>query len=171
MSTTQVDSENEDERLNRKLMELLNELRVALPGVQALFAFLLVLPFSQGFAKVSDIQRDVYAVALACAGIASLLLIAPSAYHRHRWPQLEKEGLDDKREMLRTQDHFAMAGMLFLAVAMTAVVFLVFDVLFGKATAALIALAMAAGFVGFWYVLPLSRRRKATKAKGLAPSE
>ena len=74
--------EDDKARVDRELIELLNELRVALPGVQVLFAFLLILPFSQGFAKTTTTQRDVYFVTLLCTVTASALLIAPSAYHR-----------------------------------------------------------------------------------------
>lgn len=155
------DGEDEKERLNRKLVELLNELRVALPGVQVLFAFLLILPFSQGFADVTDLQRNVYAVAVALAGLASLLLIAPSAYHRHRHPNLGKETIEDKEEMLLTQNRMAMGGLFCLMLAMTAVLFVVFDVLFGATTAILIAAVFAVAFAWFWYALPLSRRARA----------
>jgi hypothetical protein len=82
------DEDQEKERLNRKLIELLNELRIALPGVQVLFAFLLILPFNSGFAETDDLDRAVYAVSLGCAAVASALLIGPAAYHRHRFRRL-----------------------------------------------------------------------------------
>ena len=152
------DEEDEKERLNRKLIELLNEVRVALPGVQVLFAFLLVLPFSSGFEKVTDLQRSVYAFTLACAALASVLLIGPSAYHRHRWRQLDKETTLEKEEMLLAQSRFVVGGLLLVALAVTGVVFLVFDFLFGTSIAALVAAALALAFGWFWYGLPLSRR-------------
>ena len=152
------DDEDEKERLNRKLIELLNEVRVALPGVQVLFAFLLVLPFSSGFEKVTDLQRGVYAFALACAALASVLLIGPSAYHRHRWRQLDKETMAEKEEMLVAQSRFVVGGLLLVAVAVTGVVFLIFDFLFSTSIAAVVATAIALAFGWFWYGLPLSRR-------------
>lgn len=76
--------EDEKDRLNRKLVEFLNELRVALPGVQVLFAFLLILPFSQGFAEVTDLQRKVFAGTFLSAAMAVVMFIAPAAYHRLR---------------------------------------------------------------------------------------
>jgi hypothetical protein len=158
--TEQRQEEDEKERLNRKLIELLNELRVALPGVQVLFAFLLTLPFSSRFETITDLQRDVYAGALGCAAVASALLIAPSAYHRHRFSRLEEETVAEKREMLGAQDHLAIGGIFFLAIAMTAAVFVVFDVLFGSVEASIFTLVLAAVFGWFWYALPLSRRAR-----------
>jgi hypothetical protein len=112
------DEDQEKERLNRKLIELLNELRIALPGVQVLFAFLLILPFNSGFAETDDLDRAVYAVSLGCAAVASALLIGPAAYHRHRFRRLEEETASEKKEMIITQDHLAAGGILFLALAM-----------------------------------------------------
>lgn len=152
------DEEDPKERLNRKLIELLNEVRVALPGVQILFAFLLILPFSQGFEKVTTLQKGVYALAFACAAIASVLLIAPSAYHRHRWRQLDIETMEEKEEMLVAQSRFVIGGLMLIAIAVTGVVFLTFDVLFTTPVAGLTACFVFAAFVWFWYGLPLSRR-------------
>ena len=109
------DEEQEKERLNRKLIELLNELRIAIPGVQVLFAFLLILPFNSGFVETDDLDRAVYAGSLSCAAVASALLIGPAAYHRHRFRRLEEETASDKKEMIITQDHLAAGGILFLA--------------------------------------------------------
>jgi hypothetical protein len=159
-------NEDEKERLNRKLIELLNELRVALPGVQVLFAFLLTLPFSSRFGILTDLQRDVYAAALGFAAVASALLIAPSAYHRHRFARLEEEPIEEKREMLVAQDRMAVGGMFFLAIAMTTAVFVVFDVLFGSVRAGIISVALAAVFGWFWYALPLSRRARVRRSGG-----
>ena len=77
--------EDEKGRRDRELIELLNELRVAMPGVQVLFAFLLIVPFSSGYPKMTGLQRDVYFVAFLCAAVATILLIAPSAHHRLRF--------------------------------------------------------------------------------------
>ena len=143
------DEEDPKERLNRKLIELLNEVRVALPGVQVLFAFLLILPFSQGFDKVTALQKGVYALSFACAAIASVLLIAPSAYHRHRWRELDKEKMEEKEEMLVAQSRFVVGGLVLIALAVTGVVFLTFDVLFTTLIAGLAACFVLAAFVWF----------------------
>jgi hypothetical protein len=138
--------------LDQELIELLNELRVALPGVQVLFAFLLAVPFANGWNRVTDLQRDVFFLAFLCTAAASILLIAPSAYHRLRW----REG--DKEQMLRTSNRLAIAGTVFLALGMTAVVFLIGDILFKGLWAAVTSALVAGGCAWFWYGLPLSRR-------------
>ena len=74
--------ESEQERLDRNLSELLQELRVALPGVQVLFAFLLTVPFQQGFTRITPFQERIYFVTLLCTAISAAMLISPSAYHR-----------------------------------------------------------------------------------------
>jgi heme O synthase-like polyprenyltransferase len=141
-----------EEDLDRELIELLNELRVALPGVQVLFAFLLTVPFTQRFGRVTQTQQDAYLVALLATLVGSVLLIAPSAYHRIQWRQRDKE------QMLRTSNRLAIAGSVFLAIGMTASVFLIIDLIF-KQTVTAVVTAVAAGlFAWFWYALPLSRR-------------
>jgi Family of unknown function (DUF6328) len=137
--------------LDRELIELLNELRVALPGVQVLFAFLLAVPFSNGWKRVTEAQRDIFFVSFLCTAAASVLLIAPSAYHRLRW----REG--DKERMLRTANTLAIGGTVFLALAMTGVVLLITDLLFHAWWAALVTALTAGGFAWFWYGLPLVR--------------
>jgi Na+/melibiose symporter-like transporter len=147
-----VVEETHEERVNRELIELLNELRVALPGVQVLFAFLLAVPFSQRFDQTTELQRDTFMVALLSTLAGSVFLIAPSAYHRIRFRDRDKEVL------LQISNVFAIAGMFFLAVGMTAVVFLVTDLIFkGLATSVITALT-AALFAGVWFVLPLVRK-------------
>ena len=144
--------ETHEERVNRELIELLNELRVALPGVQVLFAFLLAVPFSQRFADVTDLQKDAYMVALLSTLAGSVFLIAPTAYHRIRFRDRDKEAL------LRISNVFAIVGVVCLAIGMTAVVFLVTDLLFKAATTALVTAGTAALFASVWFVLPLLRK-------------
>ena len=146
------DDERKSERdLDRELIELLNELRVALPGVQVLFAFLLIVPFSNGWQRVTEVQRWVYFVSFLCAAVSSALLIAPSAYHRIRW----REG--DKEHLLVTSNRLAIGGTIFLAAGMAATVFLITDVLFGNEWAALVAALTGALFACLWFVFPLLR--------------
>ena len=146
--------EDKRERINRELIELLNELRVALPGVQVLFAFLLILPFNPGFQKITSTERYVYFGSFIAAAVATALLIAPSSYHRIRFRA------HDKERMLFTSNRLAIAGMAFLAMAISGVVFLITDFLFSELTAALVTAAVAAWFAWLWYGLPLSRKLK-----------
>ena len=105
--------EDEAERLDRELIELLNELRVALPGVQVLFAFLLAVPFANGFPKLGRLDRDIFFAAFIATALSTVLLIAPSSYHRLRWRQ------HDKERMLVVSNILTIAGLASLAVAIT----------------------------------------------------
>ena len=145
-------AEDRKERLDRELIELLNELRVALPGVQVLFAFLLTVPFTQRFAQVTTFQRHVYFATLLCAAVASALLIAPSAYHRLQFRQR------DKKRMIQTSNRLSIGGLAFLALAIVGVVLLITDLLFGQGTVIAVTAATAVLFGWCWYGLPLSRR-------------
>lgn len=144
--------ETHDERVNRELIELLNELRVALPGVQVLFAFLLAVPFSQRFAETTALQRDTYMVALLSTLAGSVFLIAPTAYHRIRFRDRDKEAL------LLISNVLAIAGVVCLAIGMTAVVFLVTDLIFKALTTTIVTAGAAALFATVWFVLPLVRK-------------
>ena len=145
-------NESEKDRRDRELIELLNELRVALPGVQVLFAFLLAVPFTQRFAQVTELQKSVYFASVVLTAIATALLIAPTAYHRLRWRQRDKE------RMLVTSNRLSIAGTIFLALAMIAVVFLITDVLYGGWLVVVVTGVIASIFAWFWYGLPLLRR-------------
>jgi predicted membrane channel-forming protein YqfA (hemolysin III family) len=140
------------ERLDRELIELLNELRVALPGVQVLFAFLLAVPFTQRFEGLTSVQKDVFFAVFLSTAIATALLIAPSAYHRLRWRERDKE------QMLRTSNRLAIAGTAFLAAAIVGVVYLVTDLLFGLTASLLATFAAGVMFAWLWFGLPLVRR-------------
>jgi cellobiose-specific phosphotransferase system component IIC len=146
-----VPEESHEERINRELIELLNELRVALPGVQVLFAFLLAVPFTQRFQSVTDLQKDAFMVALLCTLAGSVFLIAPTAFHRIRFRDHDKEAL------LKISNLLAIAGLVFLALAMTASVFVITDVLFKAAVTATVTAVTAALFVLVWFALPLLR--------------
>jgi FlaA1/EpsC-like NDP-sugar epimerase len=141
--------ESEEERHNRELIELLNELRVALPGVQVLFAFLLAVPFANGFPKLSALDRDIFFVAFIATALSTVLLIAPSSYHRLRWRQ------HDKERMLIISNALTIVGLFLLAVAITATVFVITDFLFHHAWAATFTAIVAAAFLVLWYGLPL----------------
>jgi len=141
--------ESPKERHDRELIELLNELRVALPGVQVLFAFLLAVPFANGWKTVTDFEKDVFSVAFLAAAIASALLIAPSAYHRLRWR------IEDKGRIVSISNRLAIAGLFFLAIAMVACVLFVTSYIFDSRTAALTTAAVALVYVVLWYGLAL----------------
>ena len=132
-----------------ELIELLNEVRVALPGAQVLLAFLLVAPLNDGFDAVDDLGTALYLVSLSATVVATVLLMAPTAYHRLRWRERNKE------RMLRISNRLAIAGMAFLALALTAAVFVVVNVLHESVLAATFGAAAGLLFALGWFVLPL----------------
>lgn len=144
--------ESEAERLDRNLGELLQELRVALPGVQVLFAFLLAVPFQRNFEEITDFQEGVYFATLLLTALSAALLIAPSAYHRitFRYQQ--------KYRLVFLANRLAIAGLGSLALAMTGAIVLITDILFGTIATIAIGVAAFAVFVVLWYLLPLRRR-------------
>ena len=144
--------EDKTERVNRELIELLNELRVALPGVQVLFAFLLVLPFQQGFAEITDADRGVYVTALIASALAAALLIAPSMYHRLNFRRQVKE------QMIFDSNKLMVAGMLLLGIGVACSIFLIVDVVYGETAAFVATAATALVYALAWLALPLARR-------------
>jgi hypothetical protein len=148
--------ESEAERNDRNLAELLQELRVAGLGVQVLFGFLLSLPFTVRFVRLSQGQRNVYLVSLLLAALSTGLLCGPVAYHRlvfHR---------HEKHQLLRTANVMALVGLGTVGLAISAAVLLVTSYVVGGISAPLIAAGTVATLGGLWFVLPLARRRGST---------
>jgi uncharacterized integral membrane protein len=144
--------ESDTERLDRNLSELLQELRVALPGVQVLFAFLLTIPFNQRFALLTTAQERIYLATLLSTTIAATLLIAPTAYHRLNFRKQQKGRL------VFIANRLSIIGLGFLALAMTGVVLLITDFLFSTVITVACTTFAALMFATFWYALPLWRR-------------
>ena len=144
--------ENQQERNARELIELLNELRVILPGVQFLFAFLLTVPFSQRFSELDGLESGVFFVTLLCTAIATALLMAPSAQHRVLW----REGVREQR--LKLGNTLTIVGMIFLVPAMVGAVFVVADFIFGSGVALASTLLLVLFFAFLWFALPLRYR-------------
>jgi hypothetical protein len=140
------------QRLDRNLEEMTGELRVVVTGVQVLFAFLLIVPFNSGFAGVGPFERAVYFATLLCSTLAAVCTIAPAAYHRLLFRS------DDKRHLVLVANRVAIAGLVFLALAMCGALLLVTTKLFGSTTGALTAGSVAVPFVALWFVAPLMRR-------------
>jgi Family of unknown function (DUF6328) len=146
--------ETEAERLDRNLAELLQELRVALPGVQVLFAFLLAVPFQKRFGEITSFQESIYFVILLATAISAALLIAPTAYHRVTFR------LQRKEELVRLSNRLAIVGLGFLALAMTGAIVLITDFLYSTVLTVVAGFLAAAMFIGLWYVLPVWERNK-----------
>jgi hypothetical protein len=146
--------ETEDERADRNLSDLLQELRVALPGVQVLFAFLLTVPFTNRFQTVTDFQKNLYFGILICVALATVMLVAPTAGHRILFRRQEKEFI------VTLSNNLALIGLLLVAISMCGVVLLISDYLFARTTAVLSTVGIAFAFLGFWFVGPLLRRQQ-----------
>jgi hypothetical protein len=140
--------EDPQERTARELIELLQELRIVIPGVQVLFAFLLTVPFSQGFTKLDSLQQGVFFATLLCTAAATALLIAPSSHHR----LLFRQGVREQR--VKIGNVLAILGLVFLVPAMVGVLFVITDLIFGMVAAIVTTALVALGFVLLWFVLP-----------------
>lgn len=143
-------SDDDGGRLDRELDELLQELRVLLPGIQVLFAFLLAVPFAQRFRVISDFEETTYFVAFVATALASVLLMGPGVQHRLRWRQRDKEHL------LRAGNRLALAGTVFLGIGIDAVVLLVGEYLYGIEAGALVAGVVGAAMVMVWWLWPVA---------------
>ncbi len=141
-----------ESRQDRELLELLNELRVALPGVQVIFAFLLTIPFASRFEDVTAAQRGAYFVAFLCTALATVFLIAPTAFHRIEFRQRDKE------KMLQISNSLTIVGLALLALALTSVVFLITDFIFSAQAAVPVTIVIGFAFVVLWFAFPLWRR-------------
>ena len=144
--------EGRREREIRHMSDLLQELRVALPGVQMTFAFLLTIPFTARFSEATELQRTVYFTALLSTALATAFFIAPTIQHRILWRQGERP------LRLKIGNGLLIVGTIFLAVGMSCVVFLVADVVYGRIPAIIATALLVVVFVGLWYLLPLYQR-------------
>jgi len=149
MSETPGEEETPKERADRELIELLNELRVVLPGVTVLFAFLLAVPFAKGWTRVTAFQRDVFVVAFLSTAVSVALLTAPSSYHRLRFRHGNKE------RMVKIGNMLSIAGIAASAVSLLAVVVLVMDFVVSRGAAVAAAVGLFAVVALLWYGLPL----------------
>jgi hypothetical protein len=144
--------EGPKERVDRELHEMLEEIRVALPGVEVLFGFLLILPFSERFEILDGTQRGVFLATLLFTAISTALMIAPTAHHRLGFRTIDKERL-----LIRTNRQI-VGGLVFVAASVSLAVHLVVSVVIGSFWAATIGAAIALWFAGWWFVLPLVSR-------------
>jgi hypothetical protein len=145
-------AETPEERNDRNLLELLQELRVAGLGVQVLFGFLLAIPFTTKFSRLSTAQRDLYITTLLLAALATAILIAPVAYHRLVFRHREKERL------VRAANIMAVVGLGVVSLAVTAAVALVLSYVAAGLPTVLITIILLGMFAGLWFVFPLTQR-------------
>jgi hypothetical protein len=143
--------EDEAERLDRELIELLNELRVVMPGVQLLFGFLLTVPFQQGFSRIDDFQRMVYVVTLILTAAAAAVLMSPSAFHRMTFRSGQKPYL------VRFGTRQTIIGMFLLMLAMNGALLLLLDIVFHATTVVVLVSGTGLLFGWLWFGLALTR--------------
>jgi hypothetical protein len=144
--------ETPDEAADRRLIELLQELRVAGLGVQVLFGVLLSLPFTAKFAEVNGAQRLLYEVLLVLAAVATALLLGPVAYHRLDFRRHQKHHL------LKAANVMAIGGLAAVGLAISGAVLLITSVVEDGAPVVVISSVTTALFAGLWFALPLARR-------------
>ncbi|MEO9174952.1 MAG: DUF6328 family protein [Gaiellales bacterium] len=154
-------TETDKDRLNRNFDQLLQELRVVIPGVQVLFAFLLAVPFSTQFSRVDQFERVVFFIALLLAALAVVLLMSPSIQHRILFRH------DQKHYLVEVGSRLMIAGMLALALSMTLSLVLVAHFLYGIWAALISGAAALVAFAAIWFTLPLERRRRAVSNEHL----
>jgi len=145
--------ETNKQRYDRELIELLNELRVMLPGVQVLFAFLLAVPLSSRFAQITTLDRSIFFFTLLCTAISAALLISPSAIHRIDFRNRHKGA------MIILANRIAIAGLVFVALAMVGALTFITDLLYGGVATIAVAVASTILFGTVWFLLPIRRRR------------
>jgi hypothetical protein len=141
----------EEAKHDRQMIELLNELRVALPGVQIFFAFLLTVPFTQRFTKLTSFQTDVYYVTLITAVLCAACLIGPSASHRLRFHQ------NDRAWIIESANSLLIMGLVLLAFAIGCAVLLITDMLFDGPRVWIYTAIVMVAVVWLWFLRPLSR--------------
>ena len=147
-------AETSKQRHDRELIELLNELRVALPGVQVLFAFLLAVPFARGWPRVTEFEKDVFFIAFMAAAVSSALLIATSSIHRIGWR------VSNKEKIVRYGTVLTIGGLVALAVAIVASVLVVTDYILSRTAAIAASASIAALIVATWFGLGLALREE-----------
>lgn len=145
------------ERVDRNLNELLQELRVALPGVQVLFAFLLAVPFQQRFAETTQFQKSLYFVTLILTACSTFLLISPTAFHRLTFRKQQKERL------ILLANRLTIVGLACMALAVIGAVMLVTDFLYSPGPTVIAASAFLLGVIVLWFVTPLVVRNRADR--------
>lgn len=158
---TKQPGESDKERYDRELIELLNELKVALPGVQVLFAFLLTVPLSAKFNEVNGFEKAIFFATLASTAIATALLISPSAIHRIDFRN------QDKGSMIVLFNKISIYGLFFTALSMVGALTFIADLLYGKYATVFTASLSIILFSLLWFVLPIRRRQRHGKDERL----
>ena len=146
--------ESPKERVDRELSELLEEIRVLLPGVEILFGFLIILPFSGSFDEISGFERVLYLASLLTTSAGLALLVSPTTHHRLSFREMDKE------RMLFTANRLVLVASVLVLFGIGMAVYLVVESVLGGVVAGMIAAANAVWFAWFWFGLPLVRKAR-----------
>jgi len=141
-------NETEEERLDRKWDDLLQELRVMQTSAQLTAGFLLTLPFQQKFASLNTFQHGLYLVLVVIAALTTALVMTPVAVHRRLSGQHIKEKVVD------TGHRIVQTVMAMLALLILGIVTLVFDVVIDRTWSLLVAACVGVVLLGLLVVLP-----------------
>lgn len=152
----------EDLKQTRQMNELLSELRIALPGVQVLFAFLLAVAFTDRFERATELQRATFFAVLVSTAAAAAFFIAPAAAHRLRFHG------GDRTFLIEHASRMMIVGLAFMTLSMVGMVALVTEVMYGGTASAVTSAAVAALFVGLWFGVPIARGIRVQRARSRA---
>jgi SNF family Na+-dependent transporter len=141
-------NETEEERLDRKWNDLLQELRVMQTGAQLTAGFLLTLPFQSSFSDLDDFATGLYLVLVLLAAITTAFVMGPVAIHRYLSGERVKERLVDAAHKI------VYAVLTCISLLVSGMVLLIFDVVVDRAWALVAAAGIAAVLVGLLVVTP-----------------
>ncbi|MFJ9038643.1 DUF6328 family protein [Streptomyces sp. NPDC102406] len=149
--------ETVEEKADRQWAELVQELRVALTGVQILFGFLLTVVFTPRFTELSDTNRTIYIVTVVIGSAATGALIGPVALHR------QISGRRIKPQAVLWSSRLTFVGLLLLLATLTSALFLILRVATHDGLTPLLVAGVLAWYLLCWFVLPVYVRRRHTE--------
>jgi hypothetical protein len=152
-SASELDDVEDREELRSRYYGLLQELRVVLPGVQVLVAFLLTVPFAGGFDDLDTFEKDLFAVTLMSAMLSVVAFIGPTAFHRFG----ARTARSFRLQMAIWQ---VRCGLVFLAVSLIAALLLVSRFVFGEPVAWILTAVLVVAIIAVWLVVPLLSRNR-----------
>jgi uncharacterized membrane protein len=147
---------NAPSRLDRELIELLQELRVIQGGILLLVGFLLVIAFSPRFEHVTEFQQAVYFGTLMVTALAAIVVVAPVVHHRMAFRR------HDKERVIVRGNRQVLFSIFLVAVSILGIEVLITDFLYGAALTVVTSAAYIVATVTLWWILPRHSVRQAT---------
>ena len=144
---SELDDIKDREELRSRYQTLLQELRVVLPGVQVLLAFLLTIPFSQRFTDLDDTGRNTFGFTMVTAMLSVVCLLTPTVFHRIG-------GRQERKSRLAWGIRLTIVGLMLLALSLVSGVWCVSRFVFGTTTAWWLAALVAGSIASLWLALP-----------------